>query len=123
MRGKPVREPVQYVTNDCAGGRRYDADRPWQRRQLLLAVRREKAFCGQPCLQLFEQKHHCAFACNLKAFDDDLVIGATGIRRELARGDNLKPVLWRERKPRSAAFPHHCIKPRIVILHAEIDMP
>ena len=123
LRRASIRQPVQDVADDRAGGGCNDADRARQEGQRLLALGREQSFARQRRLELFQQRHQRAFARQLHPVDHDLIFGSPGIGGELARGDHLHPVLRREGQALCPAFPHDAVDDGIIVLQAEIEMP
>ena len=68
-----------------------------------LRVLVEQAFGGERPAALVEQSHERALPGQLQPLDDDLVARAARIGGELARGDDLDPVLGPEARATPAA--------------------
>jgi hypothetical protein len=113
---------VNNVANDGTGRGRHHAYDLRHKRQWPLASRIEQAFRREGPLALFEQRHQRAFARQLQAVDDDLVLGAAGVGRHLARGDDFGAVLRPEGEPAGIAAPDHCVDARGLVLQREIAM-
>src|SRR3546814_12483236 len=95
-----------------------DADRARQIVKRLLSVAIEQPRAAQPCLQFLEEQHQRAFARDLQAFDDELIFRPPRIGGELARRDDLDPVLGPEGEARRLPLPRHPVDQRIKIRRA-----
>ncbi len=103
-------------------GRGDDADHLRQEGELALAVGIEEALAGEflpPFLQQLQQR---AFPRQLQALDQELIGGAAGIAGDPPDGDDLQPVLRRDRQPARGGAPADGIQLRLGVLEGEIEM-
>ncbi len=122
MARKPVGQPVQNVADHRPGGRGDDADPPGQKGQRPLARRIEQPFGRELRLQPFEQLHQRARPGQFQPFDDDLIFGPARIGGQPPGRDHLDPVFGAKGEARHAAFPHHRVDHRLIVLQRQIGM-
>jgi hypothetical protein len=122
MARKAIRQAVQDIADDGAGGRSHHADDLRQIGNLLLAVIVEQALGGQLLAAFFQQRHQRAGAGGLHAVDDDLVLGLAGKRGDAPGDDDLEALFGLDLQPSRLALPDHAGQHRAVVLEVKIDM-
>jgi len=113
---------MQDVADHSTGRRGDDADHFRQPRQQLLARLVEQAFGGELALALFHQRHQRADP-GARAPRSRSGISTNRIGRELAGGDDLKPLLRLEAHPAMDALPDHRLDLGALVLEREIAVP
>ena len=118
--GKAVRDAVEDIADDGAGGRGHHADHVRQIGDELLARVVEQALSGELAATLLQQGHEGAHTRGLHRFDDDLVGRLARKGCQLAGRDDLKPLFGADAHSRIAALPDNRVDLGLLVFEGEI---
>src|SRR5687767_15845973 len=91
-RARPTRDNVENVANRSAGGRRYNPDTTRQHRQRTLQFFRKESFSVQPIAELLESDAQRTRANRIECIDDEFILAARRVERELSACAHVKTV-------------------------------
>ena len=114
---------MQDVADHRPGRRGDDADDVGQERQVAFAVFVEEAFLGQFAATILEEFEERPFPRQLQGFDDDLVLGASGIGGQPPGGHHLHAVFRVEAQTGGGTAPADPVQHGFLVLQGKIEVP
>ena len=116
----PVLQAVENVADHRPRRRGDDADHAREEGQLALAAGVEQSFGGERLAALLEQSEQRPLPRKLHPLDDDLVLGAPRISRQLPRSDDLGAIFGTKRETGRTRAPDDGVDAGILVLQREI---